>query len=349
VVITYILTDSCLLLPAGRLADRLGHRRVFCAGLAVTGLGLLLCGVAPSFGWLLVARGIQGLGAALVYATAPALVTLAAPESRRRGALGWYNLAFGIAATLGPLLGGVLVALWGWRGVYLARVPLAAAALILGWSGLPAARPAERGPSRPAGVIDRRTFVVANAVNLVAHAGVFFVWLLVPYYLIDIRGVPAIGAGLLFAAGSLAAAIGAPIGARCAEGWGARRVVAVALGLEVAGLALTSRLDAGSASAPIALALVLSGFGVGLFTVPNMHYVMGALPPGRQGEAGSLVMLMRMGGFVLGAQAAGWLWTRVGFHNALLAAAAIAASALLLSLLPGRRIVDPGAFRSTTG
>jgi MFS family permease len=218
VVITYILTDACLLLPAGRLADRLGHRRVFCAGLAVTALGLLLCGVARSFGWLLGARGIQGLGAGLVYASAPALVTLAAPESRRRRALGWYHLAFGVAATAGPLLGGVLVALWGWRAVYLARVPLAATALILGWSWLPASGPVDRPPRAP-GVVDLRAFVTANAVNLVANAALFFVWLLVPYYLIDIRGVPATTAGLLFAVGTLATAVGAPAGARWAEAW----------------------------------------------------------------------------------------------------------------------------------
>ena len=80
-----------------------------------------------------------------------------------------------------------------------------------------------------------------------------------------------------------------------------------------------------------------------------MHYVMGALPPARQGQAGSLVMLMRMGGFVVGAQAASWLWDRVGFRDAFLAAAAIATAASLLSLLPGRRVVDSAAFRSTNG
>jgi MFS family permease len=142
IVIAYILTDACLILPAGRLADRVGHRRVFAAGLAITGTALLLCGTARSFGGLLAARALQGAGAALVFGSAPALVTLATPEALRQRALGWFNLAFGVGIVVGPLLGGVLAAAWSWRAVYLVRVPLAALALFLTWRLRPALGPA---------------------------------------------------------------------------------------------------------------------------------------------------------------------------------------------------------------
>ncbi len=92
IVIAYILTDACLILPAGRLADRVGHRPVFGLGLAVTGGALLLCGLAPTLGWLLTARVLQGAGAALVFATAPALVTLASPDALRQRALAQASL-----------------------------------------------------------------------------------------------------------------------------------------------------------------------------------------------------------------------------------------------------------------
>jgi MFS family permease len=360
VVIVYILTDACLLLPAGRLADRVGHRRIFGMGLGVTALALGLCGAAPTFAGLLGARGLQGVGAALVFATAPALVTLASPEGFRRRALGWYHLAFGAAITAGPLLGGVLVAVFGWRAVYLARLPLAVLALLLAWRYLPpigaagTERPAAAGGAR---VGDRVAFVVANATNLAANAALFFVWLLVPYYLVHARGLPVAVGGLLFAAGTLATAVGAPVGGWWADRGGGRWLVPAALGLEALGLALTAGLGPASSWAAIAGVLVLAGGGVGLFTVPNMYYVMSALPRWRQGWGGSLVVLMRMAGIVLGARLATWLYearlavhgagalpeaeaAALAFRDAFLVAAGLAAAAALLSLwppAPGRR------------
>ena len=320
---------------------------MFGAGLGVTALALALCGTASSFGTLLAARALQGVGAALVYASAPALVTLRTPDGLRQRALGWYHLVSGIAITAGPLLGGVLVAAWGWRAVYLARVPLALAALALAWGGLAADPPArvDRAPAG-GGTVDRRTFVVANAANLVANAALFFVWLLVPYYLLGARGLTAPVAGLLFALGTLGTAVAAPAGARAAERWGGRPVAALALAVESLGLWLTSRLDAGSSPVAIGLALALAGAGVGLFAAPNMHYVMSALPRDRQGLAGSLVMLMRMAGIVVGAWLATWLYegrlaahgaADLAFRDALGVAAAIAAVALVLSLVPPAR------------
>lgn len=357
IVIAYILTEAVLLLPAGRLADRAGHRRVFCLGLAVTGTGLLLCGAAPTFRWLLAARAVQGVGAALVFGSASALVTLASPEAVRQRALGWYNLAFGVGLVLGPLLGGVAVAAWGWRAVYVAPVPLAATALVLAWRGLPPGGAIVLGreaiPSL-AGVADRRTFVVANAVNLLANAALFFVWLLVPYYLLERRGLAAGAGGLVFAVGALATAVAAPAGGWCADRWGARWLVPLALAAEALGLFLTSGLDAASSPVAIAVALALAGGGLGLFAVPNMHYVMSALPRERQGWAGSLVVLMRMGGVVAGARLATFahdsrlaahaaaglplaLAAARAFDDAFRVATGIAAVAALLSLVPPRR------------
>lgn len=358
VVIAYILTDACLLLPAGRLADRAGHHRVFGLGLAITAVALLCCGVAPSLSWLLAARALQGVGAALVFASGPALVTLATPEPLRQRALGWYNLAFGAGIVLGPLLGGVVIAAWSWRAVYLARVPLAAVALLLSCRGLRAgpAVPGLRPP--PANVGEsRRSVVLPNATNFVANVALFFVWLLVPYYLVDLRGVPVVTAGVLFAIGTLAMALGAPLGGRWAEAWSARRVVPLALAIEAAGLALTSRLDRGSSALAIALALALAGGGAGLFAVPNMYEVMSARPRGRQGWAGSLVALMRLLGIVAGARLATWAYegrlrgyraagfeglaAELAFRDAFAAAAAIAVLAVLLGLAP--QIVKMGS------
>lgn len=129
IVICYVLTYASLVLGCGRLGDIVGHKRVFLAGLLCSGLSFYLCGQASTFGWLLVFRGLQGVGNALVVSCAPALITLGFPETARGTVLGFYTMCLAVAATLGPLLGGPLVTWWGWPAVFYCRVP---------WTGLSA-------------------------------------------------------------------------------------------------------------------------------------------------------------------------------------------------------------------
>jgi EmrB/QacA subfamily drug resistance transporter len=138
VVIAYVLTYASLLLAFGRIGDIFGHARVFRAGLLWCAVAFLLCGVAPSYGWLLFFRFLQGIGAGLVISCAPALVTSLYAEERRGRALGAFTMMFAIGSAVGPLLGGVLVALWGWPAVFWFRAPLALFAL-LALKGLPEA------------------------------------------------------------------------------------------------------------------------------------------------------------------------------------------------------------------
>src|SRR5262249_57264177 len=131
IVLTYMGAFAAALIPAGRLGDRVGHARAFRGGLVLAGAAHLLCGIAPTWTWLLGARVVQGLGAALVMASAPALVTLAAASGRRGRALGLVGLAASLGAVVGPLGGGVLVGALGWRVVYLGRLPLVVLGLAL--------------------------------------------------------------------------------------------------------------------------------------------------------------------------------------------------------------------------
>jgi EmrB/QacA subfamily drug resistance transporter len=131
VVICYVLTYASLLLGCGRLADVVGHRRVFLWGLCWSAGALTLCGLAPSFGWFLFFRGLQGIGAALVLSSGPALATLSFAETERGKILGFYTMLVAGAQTLGPLLGGALVSRWGWSVVYFFRVPIALCAALL--------------------------------------------------------------------------------------------------------------------------------------------------------------------------------------------------------------------------
>jgi MFS family permease len=130
-VICYVLTYGSLMLGIGRLGDIFGHALVFRAGLAWSALAFLLCSHAPGYEWLLVCRVLQGIGAALVISCGPALVTGLFPEALRSRVLGLYALMFAAGSVLGPSLGGLLVAHWGWEAVFWFRAPIALAALLL--------------------------------------------------------------------------------------------------------------------------------------------------------------------------------------------------------------------------
>jgi EmrB/QacA subfamily drug resistance transporter len=137
VVICYVLTYAALMLAFGRIGDIGGHARVFRAGLAWSVVAFLLCAAAPAFGWLLFCRFLQGIGAGLVISCAPALVTGLYPEERRSYAVGMFTLIFALGSALGPLIGGALVAHWGWPAVFWFRAPIALTSLLF-LRGLPA-------------------------------------------------------------------------------------------------------------------------------------------------------------------------------------------------------------------
>ena len=132
IVISYTLTNASLMLICGRLADILGYRRVFLAGTAWSAVAFALCALAPDYPWLLAARVLQGIGAGLILSCGPALITAFYPEAQRARALGLYTLGFGLGGALGPALGGVLIARFGWSAVFWARAPIAALGCLAG-------------------------------------------------------------------------------------------------------------------------------------------------------------------------------------------------------------------------
>ncbi len=139
VVDGYALCLAAFMLGAGDLADRLGSRRLFLAGLALFGLASAACAAAPSAGVLVAARVAQGLGAAAILPTSLAVVNqlYSDPEERPR-AIGLWAGVGSSALVLGPILGGLLVGPFGWRAIFALNVPLVAAALFAGMRLLPA-------------------------------------------------------------------------------------------------------------------------------------------------------------------------------------------------------------------
>jgi MFS family permease len=166
VVLAYLLAITTLVVSVGRMGDLLGRRRLLLAGIALFTVASLLCGLAPTLGWLLAARALQGLGAAAMMALTLAFVGETVAKDKTGSAMGLLGTTSAVGTALGPSLGGVLVAGWGWQALFLVQVPLGLLAWVLAWRALPADRPI--APGRPMGLDPVGTLLLA--LTLAAYA-----------------------------------------------------------------------------------------------------------------------------------------------------------------------------------
>jgi EmrB/QacA subfamily drug resistance transporter len=150
----YSLVFAAMLIPAGRLADRYGRKRIFLIGLAGFAGMSALCGAAPDAGVLIAARALQGVFAALVVPTSLALILPEFPASRRHVAVGTWGAMGAAAATLGPTLGALLTEYASWRWIFLVNVPICALMIVFGLRLLRESRdPHAAGVPDPIGVL----------------------------------------------------------------------------------------------------------------------------------------------------------------------------------------------------
>jgi EmrB/QacA subfamily drug resistance transporter len=124
VVLAYLLALSTLVLGIGRLGDIVGKKTIYSSGFAVFTLGSVLCGLAPSVGWLIGFRIFQAIGAAMIFALGFAIITEAFPREERGRALGITGAIVSVGIVLGPTLGGLLIDSLGWRWIFFVNLPV---------------------------------------------------------------------------------------------------------------------------------------------------------------------------------------------------------------------------------
>ncbi len=131
VVMSYLLSISALLLPFGKMGDSLGYARLMAVGFVAFGAASVACGAAPGLWSLVLFRGVQGIGAALLMASGPALISTRFPAEARGRALGLQATATYLGLALGPSLGGFITEHLGWRWVFWVNLPIAIPAAVV--------------------------------------------------------------------------------------------------------------------------------------------------------------------------------------------------------------------------
>jgi EmrB/QacA subfamily drug resistance transporter len=131
VVVIYLLIITCLLLPFGRLSDQFGRKPVFLTGYFIFTLGSVLCGVAPSLNFLIMARVIQALGVSMMMANGPAIITSTFQSNERGSALGILAMFVSAGLLCGPSIGGFLIAHLGWRSIFWVNLPIGLIGMVM--------------------------------------------------------------------------------------------------------------------------------------------------------------------------------------------------------------------------
>jgi EmrB/QacA subfamily drug resistance transporter len=373
VVTIYLLMVSGLLLTFGRLGDLRGNKTVYVWGFVIFVIGSALSGFSPTPVLLILSRALQALGAAMLFANSPAILTKTFPGKQRGQALGLQGTMTYLGLTTGPFLGGWLAGRFGWHAVFFINIPIGLLATWLSWRVIPNDLPAEHRESfdlygsftfmaglvillfalnrgqawgwfsplilgllvgsvfilslfvwielrTPAPMLDLRLFqsrvfntaAISPVLNYIAIYSLLF---LMPFYLIQGRGLAPAQAGLILTAQPLAMAIMAPFAGTFSDRIGAQIPTTLGMLIMGVGLFMLSRITPDSPLVYVVAGLAISGLGSGMFVAPNNSALMGAAPRNRQGIAAGVLALARNVGMVLGVGLTGAVFTTMLAHG----------------------------------
>ncbi len=320
VALCYVLTYGSLVLWFGALGDRIGHLRVFRFGLVLGAIAFTLCAVSPFYSWLLVARVLQGISAALILSCGPALVTFLYAEDERTRALSMYGSMAGLATVAAPLIGGFSIAWMGWTGVYWIRVPIVLVALACLARHNPRLQHASHGSrdaTKKTEAISTKRLLVntlrsnsnfgwVNASCVIIQLCSFSIPLILPYYLIRVLHWGSAPSGTLLVAWAVGGLAGAAATPALVRRFGLKLAGFIAACFCCLGLLAICLWSSTVSVLFMVFSIAIQGIGLGLFQVVYSDWMMADLPPQSRGVAGSLAVLTRMLGIVTGAVC--WLW-----------------------------------------
>lgn len=400
VTTVYLLVVSGLLLGFGRAGDLYGQKRVYLSGFILFAIGSALCGLANSVHSLITLRGVQAVGAAMLFSSSPAILTKAFPASERGRALGAQATMTYLGLTVGPALGGWLAHVLGWRWIFYINIPVGLVAILMAWRTITDDRPkAKPEPFDISGAIiflagfvallialnqghawgwhsalTLTVFGVATALifafiqierrsrspmldlslfrnpifssttlsAFLNYICVYSVVFVIPFLLVQGRGLDTRQAGLILTAQPLVMAITAPISGELSDRIGTRGLAMLGMALLSIGLIYLGVAAANDSLRTMVAALAVFGLGIGIFVSPNNSALMGAAPRERQGIAAGVLATARNVGMVCGVGISGAIFTtylEAGGTNAL-------TRGTQMSLYVGAAIAFVGIFTS---
>src|ERR671925_437005 len=328
----YSLALAALVLTAGSLADRLGRRRLFAAGLGIFTVASLLCALAPDPTFLNVARAVQGVGGAVMFAVSLALIAQEFTAGRERGtAMGLYGAPIGVAAIAitylkvresrdpnatrvdwpgvatfsGALLLLVLALVRGndegWGSTLIVSLFAGSAALLVSFLAIER-RVAE--PMLPLGLFKRRAFTGVQLAAFAVSGSLFALFLYLTLYLQNYLGLSPFEAGLRYLPITLASFIAAPIAGALLSRVPARLMMSTGLAVGGVGLLLMAGIGAGDEWTTLLGGFLVAGAGVGLLNPVIADVAVSVVPKEKSGMAAGINDTFRQVGVAVGI--AGW-------------------------------------------
>lgn len=144
VILAYLLTVTTLMLGFGRLGDILGKKRIYLLGFIIFTIASAACGLASNIYFLIGFRIVQGAGAAMIMALGAAIITEAFPPKERGKAMGIIGFIVSMGIVIGPVLGGIIVDLWSWNGIFFVNIPIGIGGIWMIWHFIPNLNPPEK-------------------------------------------------------------------------------------------------------------------------------------------------------------------------------------------------------------
>ena len=292
VVNAYTLGFGGFLLIAGRLGDLYGRRRWFTAGTALFTAASLLCGLSGTPVELITARGVQGLGGAIVAATSLSLITSLFPEASERGrAMAVFGFITAGGGCVGVLAGGVLTGLLGWHWIFLVNVPVGIAVCVLSRTVLPGGSGPRSVSLLPRRILRAPNFALANGIGIGWMAALFAWFFFSALYLQAVLGYSPVRVGLAFLPASLLMAlVSLRLSAWLVDRFGRRTPLIGGLVLAAAGLALLARAPvSGSYATDVLPGMLLFGVAGGTVLNPLLLAATSDIPAEDAGVASGAV------------------------------------------------------------
>lgn len=305
VVLAYLATLTIFVVVAGRLGDSYGLKRMQLVGLGLFAAAALLCGVAPNLWFLVLARALQGVGAAFLMALTMALMRETAGEDRVGRAMGLLGTVSALGTALGPSLGGLLLTATGWQGIFLVQIPLAVLALVLSVIALPPDKP--RAVGRPSGLLSLKSWVSFTYLfaNFLVAAVMMTTLVVGPFYLGLGLGLPEMAIGLVMAIGPVTSIVSGIPSGRVVDALGTRRVLGGGLIQLVVATLLLSFLPHAIGVVGYGLSIAILAIGYQLFQAATNTAVLAEVPKEQRGGVSGLLNLSRNLGLIAGASAMG--------------------------------------------